>query len=128
MKLIVLAVLALGVAAPSKPVQLAIVHAVRGCHVWHTTRDSGPATAVKLHRGGRITIRVSCPMDFTLAQLRGPALALGDPVLHTGTQRTLTFKKRGHYVLQGTETMTSEQMGLQTLGPDNVLRLTVDVS
>jgi hypothetical protein len=127
-KLIVLAVLALGVAAPSKPVQLAIVHAVQGCHVWHTTRDVGPATTVKLHPGGRITIRVSCPMNFTLAQLRGPALALGDPVLYTGTQRTFTFKKRGHYVLQGTETMTSEQMGLQTLGPDNVLRLVVDVS
>ena len=128
MKLLVLALLGLGVTAPAKPVQLAIVHVVQGCHVWHTTRDVGPTTVVKLHHGGRITVRDSCPMNFSLSQLKGPAIALGDPTFYTGTQRTFSFAKRGHYVIQATETMSSQEMSLQTLGPDNVLRLVVDVS
>jgi hypothetical protein len=108
---------------------LSIVHVVHGCHVWQVqAHDAGPTTTVRLHHGGRITIRDSCPMDFTLAQVSGPALGLGDPVFHTGTQRTFRFARRGRYVIRATETMTSEQMGLQTLGPDNVLKLVVLVS
>jgi hypothetical protein len=128
MKLLALAFAVASIAAPSKTVQLAIVHVVHGCHVWHTTRDAGPSTRVKLRHGGRITVRDSCPMNFTIVQLKGPALAIGDPTFYTGTQRTFTFEKRGHYVIQATETRSSGDMGLQTLGPDNVLRLTVDVS
>ena len=128
MKPFVLAATVLAFAAPAKPVELAIVHTLHGCHVWHTTKDVGPATTVKLKRGGKITIRVSCPMDFHLAQLMGPPLALGDPTLQTGTQRTLVFPRRGVYVVQATETTTSAELGLQTLGPDNVLRLTVTVT
>lgn len=110
-------------------VVLSIVHVVHGCHVWQVkARDVGPTTAVHIHQGGRVTIRDSCPMDFMLAQVSGPALALGDPTFHTGTQRTLRFARRGRYVIRATETMTSEQMGLQTLGTDNVLRLVVVVS
>jgi hypothetical protein len=106
---------------------LSIVHVVQGCHVWHTTRDAGATTTVRLHHGGTIVIRDSCPMSFTLAQLTGPPLALGDPTFYTGTQRTFRFAKRGRYVLQATETTSSTQMGLETLGPDNVLRLVVIV-
>ena len=107
---------------------LSIVHAVQGCHVWHTTRNVGPTTAVHLRQGGKIVVRDSCPMDFKLAQVAGPPLALGDPTFHTSTQRTFAFAKKGRYVLQATETMSSTEMGLQTLGPDNVLRLVVTVS
>jgi hypothetical protein len=108
---------------------LSIVHVVHGCHVWQVkARDAGPATTVRLQLGGRITIRDSCPMSFTLAQVAGPPLALGDPTFYTGTQRTFRFARRGRYVIRATETMTSEQMGLQTLGPDNVLKLVVVVS
>ena len=106
---------------------LSIVHVVQGCHVWHTTRDVGPTTVVHLKHGGSVTVRDSCPMSFTLAQLAGPAVAIGDPTFHTGTQRTFRFAKAGRYVLQATETMTSSEMGLETLGPDNVLRLVVIV-
>jgi hypothetical protein len=107
---------------------LSIVHVVHGCHVWQTTRPVGPTTTVRLHQGGRITIRDSCPMSFTLAQLAGPPLALGGSTFYPGTQRTFRFAQRGRYVVQATETTTSEQLGLQTLGPDNVLRLVVVVS
>ncbi|HVC87824.1 MAG TPA: hypothetical protein VNC40_10420 [Gaiellaceae bacterium] len=127
MKLLALAAVLFTTAAPVKAVELAIVHTVHGCHIWQTTRNLGAATTLTLKRGGRITLRVSCPMDFKLAQLRGPKLVLGNPVLHTGTQRSVTFPRNGVYVISATNLQTSAEVGLQTLGPDNVLRLTVTV-
>ena len=67
-------------------------------------------------------------MDFQLVQVKGPRLALGDPTMHTGTQRTIVFAKRGVYVLRAGNLQSSADLGLQTLGPDNSLRLTVIVS
>jgi hypothetical protein len=128
MKLLATAVSLLAVAAPSKTIRLAIVHAVSGCHVWQTTRSLGPSGTLTLQAGGKIVLRVNCPMDFTITQVRGPKLALGDPTMHTGTTRTLVFVKRGTYVLRAVNLQTSEQAGLQTLGMDNVLKLTVMVS
>jgi hypothetical protein len=128
MKLLALAVVTFAVAAPSKTVQLAIVHTVRGCHIWQTTRNVGPAGVVTLSRGGRIQLRVNCPMDFRLVQVRGPAVVLGDRTLHAGTTRTIVFRRRGTYVFSATNLQSSEQVGLQTLGPDNALRLTVRVA
>jgi hypothetical protein len=128
MKLIALAFAALVVAAPSKTVRLTIIHTVHGCHVWQSKTDLGPSGTLQLHRGDRVQLRVSCPMDFTLTQVRGPRLPLGDPVVHTGTSRTIAFAKKGVYVLSATNMQSSTEMGLQTLGPDNTLRLTVTVS
>jgi hypothetical protein len=128
MRVLALVAALFAVAAPSKTVQLAIVHTVQGCHIWQTAHAQGPAIALKLKRGGKITLHVTCPMDFRLVQLKGPALRLGDPTLHTGTQRTVAFPKRGVYVIKATNIQSSADMGLQTLGPDNVLRLTVTVS
>ena len=128
MKLLALVSVVFAVAAPSKTVQLAIVHTVSGCHIWQGTHSHGPATVLKLKQGDKITVHVTCPMDFTLVQLKGPRLVLGDPTLHTGTQRTIRFAKRGVYILQATNIQSSADMGLQTLGPDSSLRLTVTVS
>ena len=128
MKLLALVAAVFAVASPSKTVQLAIVHTVSGCHIWQTAHSHGPAVALKLHNGDKITLRVSCPMDFQLVQVKGPRLALGDPTLHTGTQRTIVFRKGGVYVLQARNVQSSADMGLQTLGSDNTLRLTVTVS
>jgi hypothetical protein len=128
MKLLALVGAVFAIATPSKTVQLAIVHTVSGCHIWQTAHSHGPAVTLKLKRGDKITLRVSCPMDFQLTQLRGPRLVLGDPTLHTGTQRTIVFRKGGVYVLQARNIQSSADMGLQTLGPDNALRLTVTVT
>jgi hypothetical protein len=128
MKLLALAAMAFTIAAPIKTVELTIVHALHGCHVWQSAHAAGPTAVVRLPRGGRIRLRVSCPMDFRLVKLRGPAVALGDPTFHTGTSRTIVFPRRGTYVLSATNLQSSEQMGLQTLGPDNTLKLTVVVS
>jgi hypothetical protein len=128
MKLFVVAFAALAVAAPSKTVRLAIVHSVHGCHVWMTTRDLGPSGTLRIHAGTKIVLRVNCPMDFSLVQVRGPKLARADPAMRAGTSRTIVFTHRGTYVLRAVNLQSSEQMGLQTLGPDNVLTLTVQVS
>jgi hypothetical protein len=128
MKLLALVATLFAVATPSKTVALKIIHAVSGCHVWQTTHTLGASGTLTLQAGDKIVLRVNCPMDFTITQVRGPRLALGDPTLHTGTTRTLVFVKRGTYVLRAVNLQTSEQQGLQTLGTDNVLKLTVKVS
>jgi hypothetical protein len=118
-----------GAALVSPTVRLAIVHVVQGCHVWGTvdSRPLGPARTLVVRRGTRLEIRVSCPMDFVFSQTAGPPLALGDPLTHTGTVRTIVFRRAGLYRLRAVSAQTSEEMGLQTLGPDNTLRLTVRV-
>jgi hypothetical protein len=45
----------------------------------------------------------------------------------TGTSHTITFAKRGLYKLKAVNVQSSEEMNLQTLGPDNALVLTVRV-
>ncbi len=128
MKLIALAAVSLAFAAPSKTVQLAIIHTFQGCHVWQAgAKTLGPAATLQVKAGTKLVLRVSCPMDFTLTQVRGPKLALGDPTFHTGTQRTIRFAKRGVYVLSAVNIQSAEEMGMQTIGPDNHLTLRVRV-
>jgi hypothetical protein len=125
-----LAVATGGAAAASSTVRLTIVHVVQGCHVWGDV-NGNPLSAsrtLKVKRGTTLTIRVNCPMSFDFVQLAGPALALGDPLTHAGIVRTLVFAKRGVYKLQAKNVESSEQMGMPTLGPDNTLVLTVQVS
>ncbi|MBM2822391.1 MAG: hypothetical protein HW413_1137 [Thermoleophilia bacterium] len=66
-------------------------------------------------------------MDFELRQTAGPKLALGGSRLYTGTTRTLVFRKAGLYKLVAKNVQTSDEIGLETLGEDNFLRLTVRV-
>lgn len=119
-----------GAAAASPTVRLAIIHVVNGCHVW-AKADSTPLSAkhvVVVKRGGRLQIRINCPMDFVFSQLAGPKLDLGDPLTHSGTVRTIVFRKAGTYTLRAGNVQSSEQLGLQTLGPDNQPVLTVKVA
>jgi len=118
-----------GAAVVSPTVRLTIDHIVEGCHSWGTAESEplGPTRTIVVRRGTRLQIRVNCPMDFVFSQTAGPKLALGDPLTHTGTVRTIVFRKAGFYKLRATGAQTSEQLGLQTLGTDNVLVLTVRV-
>lgn len=134
---LVLAAFALLVLAPSSgataarvpTIALSIIHVVRGCHDWAIgSKDVGPVTTIKTKAGARITLRVSCVMDFDVTQTAGPKLALRGSRLYAGSSRVLVFRKAGVYRLVARSAQTSEEMGLQTLGPDNVLRLTVRVA
>jgi hypothetical protein len=114
-----------GAATLSPTVRVSIVHFFRGCHVWSLGQKPSARIAIKL--GTKLAIRDSCPMDFDFAQLGGPKLELGDPLTHQGTVRTIVFPRRGRYTLQATNVQSSADQGLQTLGTDNVLKLTVVV-
>ena len=133
-RVLLLAALALLVVAPSAgatrgpTIALSIIHVVRGCHVWTLgSKDVGAAPVIRTRPGARIKLRVSCPMSFDLKQTAGPKLVLGSPRFAAGSTRTIVFAKAGVYKLVAKNVETSEEMGLQTLGADNVLRLTVRV-
>jgi hypothetical protein len=116
-------------AAASPTVRLTILHVVQGCHVW-ATNDSRPLGAkrrITLARGAKIVIRDNCTMSFNFSQVAGPKLNLGDPRMYPGTTRTIVFRKVGLYRLMAKNVESSADMGLQTLGPDNTLVLTVRV-
>jgi len=116
-------------AAVSPTVRLTLIHVMRGCHVWGTadSRPLGASRTVELKRGGRIEIRINCPMAFDITQLVGPKLALGGSRWQSGTAHILVFAKRGLYRLKAVNVQSSEELGLQTMGPDNVPLLTVRV-
>ena len=115
--------------AASPTVRLALIHVLHGCHEWGTadSRPLGASHTVVLKPGGRIEIRVSCPMAFNVTQLAGPKVALGVAPWQTGTTHTLVFKQRGLYRLKAVSVQSSEEMGLQTFGPDNMPLLIVRV-
>jgi hypothetical protein len=116
-------------AAVSPTVRLTIIHVLRGCHVWGTadSRPLGASRTVQLRRGGRIEIRVNCPMSFDVTQLAGPKLELGGSRWEPGTAHTLVFSKAGLYRLKAVNVQTPEERGLETIGPVNVPVLTVRV-
>ena len=114
-------------AAASPTFRMSIVHYVRGCHVWKTASVRGPSTSITVKRGTRVEIRLSCPMSFEFRQRAGPPLALGNPRSVAGTTRALVFRKPGRYVLRATNLQSSDELGLETLGEDNTLTLTVRV-
>ena len=117
-----------GAAAVSPTVRLTIVHYVGGCHVWRLGKKMlGPSTKLTVTRGTRLELRPSCPMDFDFRQVAGPRLAFGEPRVYGGTTRTLVFRKAGTYKLVAVNVQSSEERGLPTLGPDNMLTLTVVV-
>jgi hypothetical protein len=119
------AVLAVPAFAASPTIRLTILHFVSGCHVWNVNQK--PTLVLSVKPGTRVAIRPNCPMDFDFAQTAGPPVALGDARTHAGTIRTIAFRKRGVYRFVVHNVQTSAEQGLQTLGPDNALTLTVRV-
>lgn len=117
------------IAAASPEVRLTIVHVMQGCHVWGDGSGTvlGATKTIKVKPGTRLSVRINCPMDFDVVQAAGPKLALGDPRWHMGTAHTLVFKKKGVYRLQATNVQSPEEVGLETMGPVNVLHLVVRV-
>jgi len=122
------------VAAPtalaSPTVRLTIIHFVQGCHVWGTvdSQPLGPTRTISVHRGTRVQIRVNCPMAFDFTQVAGPKLDLGATRTYPGTVRAVVFTRTGVYRFRAVNVQSSTDAGLQTIGSDNVLFLTVRVS
>jgi hypothetical protein len=119
---------AVTVTARVSTVSMSIVHVVRGCHVWALgSRQLGPSGIVTVKPGTKLKLRITCPMDFDLVQLRGPKVALGGTRFYAGTTRVVIFKKAGVYRFAARNVQTSDEVGLETLGDDNSLRLTIRV-
>jgi hypothetical protein len=109
-------------------IRLTIAHVFDHCHVWRTaTTMFGPSKTITVRGGTRVAIRSDCPMDFDLAQTKGPPLALGAARMYAGSSRVIVFRKPGTYRLTATNVQTPEERGLVTLGAPNVLTLTVVV-
>ena len=115
-------------AAAPPTFRMPIVHHFRGCHVWVKNEVRGASTSIKVKPGTRLAMRISDPMDFEFRQLAGPRLELGARRSTSGTVRTIVFKKPGRYVLSAKNLQSSQELSLQTLGPDNLLRLIVVVT
>jgi hypothetical protein len=116
-------------AGASPTVRLAIIHVMRGCHVWATQggTELGANRTFTVKPGTRIEIRMSCPMAFDVSQVAGPKLALGDSRWQPGTVHVLVLKKPGLYTLQAVNVQTPQELGLETMGPDNHPTLTLRV-
>lgn len=101
-------------------IALSIIHVMSGCHVFGTAAGAplGANRTIVTHVGGRVQIRITCPMDFDVSN--------GQRWM-TGTMHTLSFKKRGVYRFTFTNVQTPEERGLETLGPTNTPKLTVIV-
>lgn len=116
-----------GAAVASPTFRLAIMHVIQGCHVWKTNKVIGPTAKITIERGTRVIIRPECPMDFDFKQTAGPKLSLGNPRTVRGSTRTILFTKPGVYRLAVTNVQQPREVGLETLGEPNHLRLTVVV-
>ena len=135
-----------GVAAASPSgANLVIRHQVKGCHEWSLNGGKyGVTQAVKLQRGGSLTITDNDMMPHQLVKLSGPAMAArlvkpGNAMMgklkspyavglmpHMGATLRVTFTKPGVYKLR-TKAL-DDYMPVKTTGEDNVLRVTVVVS
>jgi hypothetical protein len=117
-------------ALASPTVRLTLIHVMQGCHMWGKA-DSTPLAAnyaLRVKVGQKVEIRVSCPMDFDLAQVAGPKVSLGpDPRWRTGTTHTLVFRKKGVYRFTATNVQSPEERGLETMGPTATPSLIVRV-
>ena len=113
---------------------LVIRHQLRGCHAW--SYDNGPFRAgqsITLARGGSLKITDADVMSHTLVETSGPAVRMsGGAMGHMGMMgrksavMNVTFTKAGTYHFR-THAGEDYMSGVKTVGPDNVLKLTVVV-
>ncbi len=137
-------VLAAGASAAGNSSALLIRHQVHGCHSWSANGDPYKARqALKLTRGGSISVTNNDVMPHKLIETSGPAavitrLAAGGgmgmkgmmpPAMlaRMGSSSKVTFSKPGVYKFT-TKAGEDYMSGVKTVGADNVLRLTVTVS
>jgi hypothetical protein len=111
------------------PKTITIRHQLRGCHSWSFA--GGPYSAslkIKLDRDTALVFVDNDMMPHKLVQLAGPKASLTTPSMnHMAAKAVAVFKKAGVYKFT-TKAGEDYMKGIKTVGPDNVLRLTVTVS
>ncbi len=132
-------------ASPGRSASVVIRHQLRGCHTWSLNGGAYKAElAVRLARGGSLTITNNDPMVHKLLQQSGPGVRMrtiahdhmkmvglhkitGRGVMnHMGAALKVTFRAAGVY------RFTTKDLGdyfeLESVGEHNHLMLTVRVS
>jgi plastocyanin len=106
-----------------------IDHITRGCHtlIVNGAGSGSPSATIRLAAGGSLQIRNDDVMPHRLLRVSGPAAQLVDPAMnHMGARSTAVFSTPGTYALT-TKAGEDYTKGIQTVGPDNTLRLKVIV-
>jgi hypothetical protein len=109
--------------------KLTIQHVQKGCHVWSDGRTTGAMMRLHLKLGQKLSIFDEDVDAHQMMELAGPMhLRMGGPMM-TNRGMTLAFMKKGVYRF-GTKTveMPGMAMDVETVGPDNNLRLLVTVA
>jgi hypothetical protein len=108
---------------------LTIRHQMRGCHAWSFNGGVYKASLkINVARGTALKVIDNDVMPHKLIQLAGPKAKLIAPAMnHMSAQAKVVFAKKGTYRFK-TKAGEDYMAGMKTVGPDNVLRLTVTVS
>jgi plastocyanin len=111
------------------PKTITIRHQMRGCHTWSYAGGAYKASLnVKLDRDTTIVFVDNDVMPHKLVQLSGPKAKLTTPNMNRmGAKAVAVFSKPGVYKFT-TKAGEDYMQGMKTIGPDNVLRLSVTVS
>jgi len=131
--------------AASSHASLVIRHQTRGCHAWSLNGGPyRPSQTIVLRQGGSVTVTDNDVMPHKLVETSGPAvrytrLSAGmsgamalkgtfPPAMlaRMGATTKITLTKTGVYHFT-TKPGEDYMQGIQTVGPDNVLSLTVRV-
>jgi hypothetical protein len=113
-------------ASPSSTTKLTIKHVQKGCHVWSHSSRQAASMRLNLRRGARLVVLDQDVDAHKLIQLAGPKLALDGPMM-MGHSQTITFVKTGLYWFKTKVVEMGHMVEVETLGPDNTLRLTISV-
>jgi hypothetical protein len=107
--------------------QLTIIHVQKGCHVWSDAGKQMVAMHLRMHTGQMLKVMNQDVDMHRMVLLSGPMMMrLGGPMAQ-GKTDTLTFNKPGTYVFGTKVSMMKGMPDVQTIGPDNNLKLTVTV-
>jgi hypothetical protein len=137
------ALAAVAPAAPPSQASLTIRHETRGCHSWSLNGNpSAVSQMVTIRLGGSITVTNDDVMPHKLIETRGVSVIYTRIVgggfsrlkayppamlVRMGAASKITFAKVGVYRFT-TKPGNSLMSNIQTIGSDNVLLLTVQVS
>jgi hypothetical protein len=107
--------------------QVTIIHVQKGCHVWSDSGRRMVAMHLRMHTGQALKVMNQDVDMHRMVLLSGPMMMrLGGPMAQ-GKTDTLTFTKPGTYVFGTKVSMMKGMPDVQTIGPDNNLKLTVTV-
>jgi hypothetical protein len=117
-------------AAHQQQSTLTIWHQTRGCHAW--SFNGGPYKAslkILLAPGTTLKVIDNDVMPHKLVQVSGPKAKLFSPAMnHMSAAAKIVFGKKGTYRFTTKAGEDYKNMSMmKTIGPDNVLRVTVVV-